>query len=83
MQHSDTSLARLLSSNGPVANRTDKMGLYGWLVGDWTMETVMHTPDGKTNERQGKISFAWVLEGRAIQDVWVLPDWRDDVAVAR
>jgi hypothetical protein len=45
MQHSDTSLARLLFSNGPAANRADKMGLYGWLVGDWTMETVMHMPD--------------------------------------
>jgi hypothetical protein len=23
----------------------------------------------------GEISFAWVLEGRAIQDVWIVPDF--------
>ena len=75
MRNSDSSLARLLFSNGPASDRAEKMSLYGFLIGDWTMDAVMHTPDGKTHERQGKISFAWVLEGRAIQDVWALPDF--------
>jgi len=75
MHCSDSSLARLLFSNGPASDRAEKMGLYGWLVGDWTMDAVMPAPDGGTHERRGEISFAWVLEGRAIQDVWVLPDF--------
>src|SRR5271169_3078691 len=64
MHHSHFSLARLLFSNGPASDRADKMGLYGWLVGDWTMDAVMHAPDGVTHERSGEISVAWVLEGR-------------------
>src|SRR5262249_53612791 len=75
MRSTDSSLARLLFSNGPASDRAEKMGLYGWLVGDWTMDAIMHAPDGGTHERRGEISFAWVLEGRAIQDVWVLPDF--------
>jgi len=75
MRSTDSSLARLSFSNGPASDRAEKMGLYGWLVGDWTMDAIMHAPDGGTHERRGEISFAWVLEGRAIQDVWVLPDF--------
>src|SRR5215469_9083188 len=70
MHRSDSSLARLLFSNGPAADRADKMGLYGWLIGDWTIDVVMHAPDGGTHERRSEIGVAWVLEGRAIQDVF-------------
>lgn len=75
MHPSHFSLARLLFSDGPASDRADKMGLYGWLVGDWTIAAIMHAPDGGTHERDGEISVAWVLEGRAIQDVWILPDF--------
>ncbi|HEX3522884.1 MAG TPA: hypothetical protein VHT52_12445 [Stellaceae bacterium] len=75
MDNSDAPLAQLLFSNGPAPDRADKMGLYGWLIGDWVIDAVMHTADGDTQARQGEISFAWVLEGRAIQDVWILPDF--------
>jgi hypothetical protein len=62
-----------LHTAGPAADRTDKMGLYGWLIGDWEMDTVVHTDDGTTHEGHGEIHVGWVLEGRAIQDVWILP----------
>jgi hypothetical protein len=75
MDNSDSPLARLLFSGRPAADRADKMGLYGWLIGAWTIEAVMHTPNGDIHERQGEIGAAWVLQGRAIQDVWILPDF--------
>ena len=62
-----------LQSDGPASDRADKMGLYGWLVGDWTMEGTVHAADGSRHEVQGRIHAGWVLEGRAIQDVWILP----------
>ena len=49
------------------------MALYGWLIGDWVMDAQLHLDDGRTIEGRGEIHFGWVLEGRAIQDVWVLP----------
>lgn len=62
-----------LQSSGPAADRADKMGLYGWLVGDWEMDAVLFPEDGPERKARGEIHFIWALEGRAIMDVWILP----------
>lgn len=62
-----------LHSDRPAADRAQKMGLYGWLIGRWEMDGVIHDDDGRTHTGRGEIHFGWVLEGRAIQDVWILP----------
>jgi catechol 2,3-dioxygenase-like lactoylglutathione lyase family enzyme len=67
------SFADVLRSAGPAADRMEKMALYGWLIGDWAMDATMYADDGSTHAAQGTIHFGWVLEGRAIQDVWILP----------
>lgn len=63
----------LLGAAGPVPDHADRMGLYAWLIGDWTMDAVMHAEDGTRHEGKGEIHFGWVLGGRAIQDIWILP----------
>ena len=35
--------------------------------------TVRHLADGATEKSTGEIHFGWVLEGRAIQDIWIRP----------
>ena len=67
------SLIAALHTDHPAADRADKMGLYGWLIGSWDMDAVLHADDGATRTGRGAIHFGWVLEGRAIQDVWILP----------
>jgi len=62
-----------LHAAGPAADRADKLGLYGWLIGEWTMQAVIDRDDGTRFHGTGAIHFGWVLEGRAIQDVWILP----------
>jgi catechol 2,3-dioxygenase-like lactoylglutathione lyase family enzyme len=62
-----------LRSAGPAADRAGKMSLYGWLIGDWTMDATVYRDDGSVHAGKGTIAFGWVLEGRAIQDVWSLP----------
>lgn len=62
-----------LHSDGPAPDRADKMELYAFLVGDWETDLVAHAPDGKRHESRGEIHAGWVLEGRAIQDVWMTP----------
>lgn len=49
------------------------MRLYAPLIGDWEMEVVVHKQDGSTARTRGSIHAGWVLEGRAIQDVFALP----------
>jgi catechol 2,3-dioxygenase-like lactoylglutathione lyase family enzyme len=67
------SFIQALPSAGPAEDRADKMGLYGWLIGDWTMDATLYVEDGSRHETAGTIHFGWVLQGRAIQDVWILP----------
>ena len=62
-----------LHSAGPATDRAGKMSLYGWLIGDWTMDATVYDDDAAPHAAQGTIHFGWVLQGRAIQDVWILP----------
>jgi hypothetical protein len=63
------SFIEALASAKPAADRADKMNLYGWLIGRWTMDATVHLGDGGTHRGPGEIHFGWVLEGRAIQDM--------------
>jgi len=69
-----TGFMTALHSEGPADDRARQLELYGWLIGDWVMDaTVHHLDDGTTFKGSGEIHFGWVLQGRAIQDVWILP----------
>jgi hypothetical protein len=64
---------RALGAGGPSSDRGTNMDLYGWLVGSWDLEVTRYQPDGSARRRRGEWHFGWVLEGRAIQDVWIVP----------
>ena len=67
-----TSKIEGLGTAGPDPKLNDKLALFGQFVGDWNVEVDWLGPDGKI-ERQGKgeVHFGWILDGRAIQDVWI------------
>jgi hypothetical protein len=65
--------ADALAAEGPAADRAGKMDLYGWLVGSWDLDVIRFLDDGSKRQRKGEWHFGWVLEGRAIQDVWIVP----------
>jgi len=62
-----------MSAPGPAADRTAGLQLYAFLVGSWTFDARFPQPDGKALRSRGEIHAGWVLEGRAIQDVWAVP----------
>ncbi len=66
-------LITALHADGPAPERAEALKLYGQFVGDWDADIVTYTPDGIRHQGQGEIHFGWVLEGRAIQDVWMIP----------
>jgi len=61
-----TSFPTALHSTGPAPDRADKLNLYGWLIGDWSMDAVVYRDDGTEHHGSGEIHFGWVLDGRAI-----------------
>jgi hypothetical protein len=64
---SDPSFFDVLRADGPASDCAAKMRLYGWLIGSWRMDAVVHGDDGTQHKGVGEIHFGWVLEGRAIQ----------------
>jgi hypothetical protein len=62
-----------LSAPGAASDRAGKMDLYGRFVGSWDLDVVEFRDDGSTRRRSGEWHFGWALEGRAIQDVWIVP----------
>src|SRR5262245_54954186 len=68
-----TSFSGLLHAPKPDADRKAKLALYGWLVGQWDFDVSTIAEDGSTHSGHGEIHAGWVLEGRAIQDMWMIP----------
>jgi len=46
---------------------------YGALVGSWELDVVGYDDDGTVIHTTGEAHVAWVLEGRAVQDVFINP----------
>ena len=62
-----------LHSDSPAQDRAQEMMLYGQFIGSWEVKVIDHDSDGSFREDIGEVHFGWVLEGRAIQDVWIVP----------
>jgi hypothetical protein len=74
-----------LGADGPAADRAGKMDLYGRFVGSWDLDVSQFSDDGRERRRAGEWHFGWALEGRAVQDVWIVPprgEWRRGDAAA-
>jgi hypothetical protein len=63
----------LCGSGAPAHDRADKMMLYGQFVGAWDGTVTRYGADGERFDSSAEVHFGWALEGRAIQDVWIVP----------
>ena len=64
----------VLAAPGRAPEIPESMDVYGWLVGSWDLEVVRYGGlDVSARGITGEVHFGWVLEGRAIQDVWIMP----------
>lgn len=73
----DSSLIQVLHTVDPDAEREPQLTLYSFLVGQWDLAVTTLLEDGSMHFGQGEIHAGWVLRGRAIQDVWMIPRLRD------
>jgi hypothetical protein len=62
-----------LVASGRAPELADADDLFGFLIGSWDLEAVLHVPTGQTQRRNGELHAAWALEGRAIQDLFIFP----------
>lgn len=71
--HNGSAMIEALQSSQPRAEIAAKLQLFGQFVGSWDVEVIFHRPDGTRESVPGEWHFGWVLDGRAIQDVWITP----------
>src|SRR5262244_4371463 len=69
----ESAMIEALQSSHPRALHAEKLRLFGQFVGSWDVEVTNYKPDGSKEIVQGEWHFGWVLDGRAIQDVWIAP----------
>lgn len=61
-----------LGAESPDPELKEKLMLFGQFIGDWdVVEARYPQPDGTVIKRQGEIHFGWILDGKAVQDVWM------------
>jgi|SoiMethySBSTD1v2_1073268.scaffolds.fasta_scaffold179654_3 hypothetical protein len=66
-------LAGVLESSGPAPDRPADARLYDFLVGRWDLTVIGYGEDVARQESCGELAADFVLEGQAIQDVWISP----------
>ena len=63
---------RKLNSSGPSGQYKDKLMLFGQFVGDWNIEECRSLrEDGTWEVTKGELHWGWILDGRAVQDIWM------------
>jgi hypothetical protein len=72
-EQSYSSLLQVLGSSARSNEITDQEDIYGWLIGGWEADVYDYSSDGTAHKSSGEWHFGRVLEGRAIQDVWIAP----------
>lgn len=66
-------LVTALHAPAPYEPLSDQLDLFGRFVGAWDLEWQGTGKDGHDLVVRGELSFGWVLDGRAVQDVWRVP----------
>ena len=61
-------LPGLVADGGSLPGARE-LAAFGGLVGSWDVDVAYPRLDGRVEHRPGEWHFAWILEGRAIQDV--------------
>jgi hypothetical protein len=71
----DNPIIPFLTADGPHVDLGDNADLYGQFIGSWDIDN--HQYDEKTgqwHDTRGEVHFGWILDGRAVQDLWGSPE---------
>jgi hypothetical protein len=65
-------LAAALKATSPHPALGDQAQVVGRLIGTWDVEYTTFAKDGTADRRTGEFIVEWVMDGRAIQDLWIV-----------
>ncbi len=62
-----------LLSNEKLGESRAAARTYHRFIGSWEATVTNYAVDGTTRTSKGEWHFSWILEGRAVQDVFIVP----------
>ena len=65
-------LTAALQATGPHPASGEQAKVFGRLVGSWDVEFTDFSKDGSVRHRSGELIVGWILDGRAMQDLWIV-----------
>jgi len=66
----------VLAADAPPAGAAEK-AFFDHLVGTWDVEYEIYAKDGKVRRLPGRATYAWILDGATLQEVWSDVDGRE------
>lgn len=66
-------LADVLFATGPNSALASELSLFGQFEGSWDLDVQWFKDGALTRRERGEWHFGWILDGQAIQDVWIVP----------
>ena len=64
-------MINVLASGGPHPSLGEEAQTFDRFVGTWDGESTSYRKGGAVYHRKGELHFGWVLDGRAVQDLWI------------
>ncbi len=71
-----------LQADGPHPDIPPQQRIFAPFIGSWDLRVTWYADGAPVRRASGEWHFAWVLEGRGVQDVWIVPPRRERPAVA-
>lgn len=68
-------IATALEATGPNPSLAEQAMVLGRLVGTWDVEYTDFKKDGTTLHRTGEFIVGWIMDGKALQDLWIVDPW--------
>ena len=60
-----------LPASGPHPSLGEEARLFDRFVGVWECKYSFHAEDGGVSYSSGELRFGWIIDGRAVQDIWI------------
>lgn len=71
----NTDMIKRLGALGPRPAQAPQSALFNRFVGAWDASYETYEKDGTVRRNQGQVIFGWILDGWAMQDIWI---WNPD-----
>jgi uncharacterized protein len=60
-----------LPATGPNPSLGSEARVWDQFVGTWDCDYTFHAEDGTVNRAKGELLFGWIIDGHAVQDIWI------------